>query len=242
MASDLDGFRSPLRARNDFSNGGDEPWINASTSSASKDELSVHLDDLSYQGSFLNDDAYVKTVALVQGNNDTTVFLRVDHFNFDLPTGSTLTGLKIKWNGASITSPYGTIQDGSLKLVVAGSYENSDDMADAADNWSSDADGHETRSDGLNLEGYTTETLTPAKVNSPSFGVCLSVQNQVYSAYARIDVLRIKLWYDLPDDTIRSSSLTHWQRGSAIKSSTLSGIPVHVGTNLGYLGSKLPSS
>ena len=201
--------------------------------------------------------AITSNLAVVSGESDYTAYLRSSNFRFNIPAEATIVGVKIRWKGQS-TSESGEVMDHHLYMVVDGSYSLAAEAAETPDDKGPDGAGSDaglqstsagawsvhtsteggtldyelrqtTGSDDGSLGGYPIDQLTPAKVNSSSFGFVLSAQKERDNASApwwddysgspqhpSLEHTRMRVWYDIstPDSgNLRSSILNTWSGG-----------------------------
>ncbi len=241
------GWVKPSRAENDWGVG-TNPWKDDILESEGPTAL-IEVADL-----IDSNNARIFTKLTVGGA--TTTYLKSTQYRFEVPPNATILGLKIQFRCQGATgSEAGHVIDNSVKLVIAESYSGSDEGAGSSSaKWGSGtSEASETR---FNAEtegekaGYSSQQLTPAKVNSPGFGTAISGKAHASNAggtepYAFIDVARLKVWYTMATSdglhtgsvtTLKSSDLTFWESGNQTVTPTLKNssmkVPCHVGNSL----------
>ena len=187
------------------------------------------------------------------GNPDRTYFLRFLNFKFNIPSSATIVGVQVQWRGVSVgtaatggTPPTSGDEmcDDRVYLVIDGSYYLSDNagLDPDTDSWSLDTDGdsdieelaEEVRGSSSSLFGFPQTQITPAKITSPQFGFVFSAKNRYENeesgthTYPALENARIKVWYDLAEDTttLKSSVLSFW---TGTLDSTISSYPLWYG-------------
>jgi hypothetical protein len=139
----------------------------------------------------------------------TSHYLKITGFNFAIPINNYITGITIGIKRLASTDK-GYIRDNVVKLVVGGVVlGNNYAKITEADNWSSSFENYVTYGSSSDLWGTV---LTPAIVNSPDFGMVLSIQGLVPNLFspvgtAKVNTVLITVTYS-SIDTAESSSIS----------------------------------
>jgi hypothetical protein len=140
--------------------------------------------------------------AAFAGSGLTTHYLKGTNFGFSIPTGATITGIKLeiaKHNSAD----YPGVVDSTVKLVKGGSVVGSNRAAAGA--WTTTRDTIYTY--GGETDKWGT-TWTPAEINSSDFGAVLSAYKADSWGNANVDYFRITVYFAL-NITLTISEATH---------------------------------
>jgi 6-phosphogluconolactonase (cycloisomerase 2 family) len=123
------------------------------------------------------------------GQDGISHYIKCTNFGFNIPVGNRITGVKVRVDAVGFENIY----ENSIKLVVNGSVAGHD-KAKKTKLWSSTSDYMEYGAE-FDLWG---NTLTPAIVNSSSFGVAISVKIETtdYGAYAMINHIEIVVYHE----------------------------------------------
>tara|TARA_R100000808_G_scaffold3310_1_gene11864 strand:- start:1370 stop:5290 length:3921 start_codon:yes stop_codon:yes gene_type:complete len=128
------------------------------------------------------------TITIHYDTNETSDYLDVQNFGFDIPTGATINGIIVSVERKSNT---GTVKDASLRLLNASGVAAGDDKAKLLDAWPT--------SDASVSYGSPSDTWsispTVAMVNDADFGVRLSVSGDVKDDVASVDHISMKVYY-----------------------------------------------
>jgi len=128
------------------------------------------------------------TITIHYDSNETSDYIDLQEFGFDIPTGSTIDGIIVTIERSSRT---GTVKDATLQLLNASGTAGGDDKALALEAWpTSDA--------SQDYGGPTTVwsiSPTAVMVNNALFGVRLSVTGDVKDDLAFIDHVSMKVYY-----------------------------------------------
>ncbi|KKL46711.1 hypothetical protein LCGC14_2342830, partial [marine sediment metagenome] len=131
----------------------------------------------------------------ILGNAGTSEYLYVSNFGFNVPTGAIIDGIEVYMDREATESS--TIKDDGFYLrKTSGQVGNN--KADTVNYW-------DTIDNGVyNIYGDPTDlwgtTWTAAEINSANFGIDISVKwfTQTNYIYARIDHIKIKVYYTAP--------------------------------------------
>jgi hypothetical protein len=128
------------------------------------------------------------TITIHYDSNETSDYIDLQEFGFDIPTGSTIDGIIVTIERSSRT---GTVKDATLQLLNAAGTAAGDDKALALEAWP-------TLDASQDYGGPTTTwsiSPTVAMVNDDDFGVRLSVTGDVKDDLAFIDHVSMKVYY-----------------------------------------------
>ena len=220
MANFKTGWHGPSLVQNDnsdlkgnFSGIDRVPWKENTSSSSNSVKLTAAVEGTDNATAYDVDIASFAITDDLEGT-DSTDYLRCTNFNFNIPPHATIRGVKVRFKCQSTGDDALETHDGRIYLVVDGSYINGDDGRDhTSTSWPEDSvegnglawevRGGDESSNDETLWGYTTSQLTPAKVNSSSFGIVLAAQlnnsSSLDTAHPCIEHVRLKVWYDIGD-------------------------------------------
>jgi len=121
-------------------------------------------------------------------------WLRTTTYGFAIPVGSTINGIKARFEKRAQT--VSTVKDWDIKLVKAGT-EQGDDKGDSA--WWPTTDTYVVHGGTGQLWGLA---WTPADINASNFGVSISARNyDIDPRYALVDHVQIRVYYTPPAGT-----------------------------------------
>lgn len=146
----------------------------------------IQAPDLSYTSS--------TAVFTIPGGNSTSQYLTLQNFGFAIPVSASICGIQVDIArfGSGLITLSGTIKDKSIKIIQGGVIGGSE-MSAGAD-WSG-VYGYSTFGGNGNLWGLG---WTPADINSPGFGVAMSVSFNALLAVtltANIDYVQMTVYY-----------------------------------------------
>lgn len=151
-------------------------------------------------GNIIANDVAFAEAALA--SNETSDYLRATDYDFAIPGTATITGIVVEIDRRSNSNTGGnSVRDVSVEMIKAGAIVGSN-YAIAAD-WPN-AFGVQTYGSPTDLWGTT---WTPAQINANNFGVNLSVRAEGSSRDARVNYIRITVYYTAPP-TITSFTAT----------------------------------
>lgn len=133
-----------------------------------------------------SDNATYTTSSLL-GND--THYLKCLDGGFSIPAGATITGVVVE---VDVRDTTGQVTDKVVSLVKGGTVSGDNKFDGAA--WSA-ADTIHTYGTSTDLWGLS---LTPADVNSSTFGVVFQAENTGSIASAQVDYVRMTVHYNLP--------------------------------------------
>ena len=138
------------------------------------------------------------------GPEELSVWLRTTTYGFAIPAGSTIDGIKARFEKRAQTALQ--IKDWDVKLVKAGS-EQGDDKGSAA--WWTTTDTYVVHGGAGDLWGLA---WTPADINAGNFGVSISARNNDLSPrYALVDHVQIKVYYTEPATNMEVNVAGAWK-------------------------------
>lgn len=134
----------------------------------------------------------------VDGNLTTTHYLKVTNFGFAIPSGATISGIKVEVDKYS-TIPAGTnhLKDSQVRIVKAGTI-GSTDKSSASDWSTSDTNTYDTYGGSSDL---WSDTWTYSDINNSGFGFAISAQRTCSLCFADVadnvfvDHIRITIYY-----------------------------------------------
>lgn len=130
---------------------------------------------------------------VVINDNEVSNYLGCVGYNFNIPAGATITGIRVNVERSSNNT--GTQRDNSMRLVKGGTVTGADR---ATATIYTTTDTYETHGSANDLWGTT---WTPAEINQTNFGAALSVRKQGTSGGNRdvyVDHMQISVDYSLP--------------------------------------------
>ena len=122
--------------------------------------------------------------------NATTHYLKATSFGFTVPTDATITGVTVNIE-RSQSGTASDARDASVKLVKASAVVGTD-KANTTLEWAAGVDATAIYGSSADLWGTT---LTPADVNSASFGVAISAKQFATAQFLRVDTITIVVSY-----------------------------------------------
>jgi hypothetical protein len=131
------------------------------------------------------------TASLPESNS--SHYLKASNFGFSIPSNATVNGIVVEVE-RSRSSTSSSIVTTSAKLVKNGVIGGSDKGSYGGTEWPT-ADAYGAYGDSVDTWGLA---LTPADVNAAGFGFALSASNFGATGYARVDHIRIKVYYSFP--------------------------------------------
>jgi hypothetical protein len=137
------------------------------------------------------DQQLAQVSSMVSG--DTSTYLRVSGFNFDIPDHATIVGIEVEWLRTAL-SGVGLV-DNAVRIVKGGVVASAD--RSRSDIWLAEANPTYVSYGGpTDLWG---ETWTPAEVNASSFGAALSVRYGGSSGndWPQVDHARITVHFEV---------------------------------------------
>ena len=150
----------------------------------------------------------------ISGEN--TTYLKTSSYGFTVPTSATIRGVKLVGD-VSASRPampgFGTVSSGSVRLVKSGVIVGDDRGTDNSYWQSGIGWGGSNKLWGVNL--------TPADVNSGSFGSVLSSLisgDDINSSTARVDALSMNVYYTLPT----ANPFEYFDNPNALENSSIS--------------------
>ncbi|TET47107.1 hypothetical protein E3J62_02420, partial [candidate division TA06 bacterium] len=176
---------SPVQAKSSGPNSGSTAADDDSIGTVTWDDVNNALDQ---------DDSYAGAI-LTQGNN-TSHYLEVTGFGFDVSSGATIQGIVVEVDRRENTTPL-RVFDNSIKLVKGGVISGTDRSTGLS--WpSSDTDTYVIYGNSTDLWGLTWD---PADINDSGFGVAISAvkDDSVYNRNAFVDHIRITVYYSVPE-------------------------------------------
>ena len=162
------------------------------------------------------------------GTNADTHYLKATGFNFAIPTGATITGIKVEIEAGA--NYFGGVTENSIKIVKGGTITGTEKstgrtMEGPSVEFAPPIDAYYSYGGSTDLWGLT---WTAADINSSSFGIAASYHGAYAGSSAVVDHMRITVYYGVND--IRLS----WGSGSDSQTSTrLLQYQVRVGTSSG---------
>ena len=134
--------------------------------------------------------------ALLLPSNNTSYYLKVTDFGFDIPSTADITGIKVevdRWAASGTT-----VKDNSIRLVQVDTITGDDGNADAI--WpDSDTDNYESYGDSNDLWGVG---WTPADINNSDFGVAIQAVLTSGLGNAQVDHVRVTVYYSVDEYTL----------------------------------------
>jgi len=176
---------SPVQAKSSGPNSGSTAADDDSIGTVTWDDVNNVL---------TQDDSYASAI-LTQGNN-TSHYLEVTGFGFDISSGATIEGIVVEVDRRENTTPL-RVFDNSIKLVKGGVISGTDRSTGLS--WpSSDTDTYVIYGNSTDLWGLTWD---PADINDSGFGVAISAvkDSSVYNRNAFVDHIRITVYYSVPE-------------------------------------------
>jgi len=167
----------------DNSNGGTLPWLTPENTATSNNQNATNSLTLA---------------------SETTEYLKTTGFNFAVPTGSTITGIKVQIEkGKTCTGC--TVIDDIVKLLKAGSVVGDNKALTSSTAWPSTGSGgsryYGTASstvDSASIDLWGT-SWTAEEINNAGFGVVVSAkENSDVAASLIVDMIKITVYYDEP--------------------------------------------
>ena len=132
------------------------------------------------------DSQYAQVAAMT--GSDVSAYLETTGVGFTVPPFATITGFTVSYKRASLSGV--GVMDNAVRIVKGGVVGTADRSSPSL--WST-YDNYYGYGGGNDLWG---ETWTPADVNSPDFGLALSVKHVgAYSEWAQIDVMLISVYF-----------------------------------------------
>lgn len=140
---------------------------------------------------FLSDNSYATLVSNLFSSGDYSDYLQLSNFNFSLPAGSVINGIKINIERSDAN---GKTKDYRARLVKSGLIRTTDKALNPS--WSS--------TDNIQSYGGTNdlwgETITSTDINSANFGFAFSVKRTgggTQATFAKIDHISITVFYSV---------------------------------------------
>lgn len=137
-------------------------------------------------GSFFVDHIRIKVYYSIPSTNSD--FLDATTFGFNVPTSATINGVKVEIERSQAAS--GSVKDVTVRLLKAGT-ATGDNKADTTSSWPT-SDTTATYGGAADLWGAT---LNASDVNATNFGVTLKVEGNAGVDTARVDYVRITVYY-----------------------------------------------
>jgi hypothetical protein len=123
----------------------------------------------------------------------TTHYLKASNFSFSIPIGAVINGIKVEIERKRDGD--GNAYDEAVKLVKADGSIGSENKADTVNSWQT-SDTYKSYGGVSDLWG---ETLTPTDINDADFGVVLQADFASSDEIARVDHIRITVYYSTGD-------------------------------------------
>ena len=138
-------------------------------------------------------------------------WLRASTFGFAIPDGATIDGIVVEFEKQCSRA---LMRDWQVKIVRLGS-ESGTNKADIYTDWPS-TDTYISYGGGTDKWGLT---WTPAQINATNFGVSIAVSyiGSLQTAYARVDHVRIKVYYTEPSINTKINIGDAWKDADEIK-------------------------
>jgi len=150
---------------------------------------------------YTSNNAYAEAAMADEGFS---YWLRTTTYGFAIPAGSTIDGIKARFEKRAQTASQ--IKDWDVKLVKAGS-EQGDDKGSG--DWWTTSDTYVVHGGAGDLWG---SAWTPADINAGNFGVSISARNYDLSPRdALIDHVQIKVYYTEPVTNMKINIGVSWK-------------------------------
>lgn len=158
----------------------------------------VNGTDAVLQNTYVSDDVY--TIASAIGVGSESKYLRLTHFNHKIPLNATIVGIELKIERQSLAN---NMIDHNIRLYLDGSYIG--DNKATSSYWNLNTDRIDTYGGSNDMWGVT---LTPQAVNSANFGVGISAKRETGVSQAKIDQVRMIVYYTLGDGVVYQETQT----------------------------------
>ena len=129
------------------------------------------------------------TASLSSGNS--TRYLKASNFGFNIPKGSTITGIKVEVERSIAGSTSGGVKDSEVRIVKSDGTLGSRNYADTGTSWPVQASESYAAYNPSDIWG---ESLSYANINSSNFGVAISAA-ATSNRTAQVDNIRITVTY-----------------------------------------------
>ena len=133
---------------------------------------------------------------VVHNKPDITHYLKATNFGFSIPSGATINGIKVEIERLAGGANY--VYDEEVKIVKSDGNIGTENKADTVTDWPWEADAYATYG---GPEDLWSETWSPSDINDVDFGVVLSAEITEPTTFARVDHIRITVYYTEEADT-----------------------------------------